>query len=103
MTKYIRLFDGIYKVKEQIDDKYILFDKNGFGGTSFIYEKEKHRESDTILKLLDEIVVVEDNKHILTNTPYPLENNKTVYGAIWTDKGLIFVARLNMNNEWELA
>ena len=64
------------------------------------------KQADTIEELIDEWVYVENHKE----TPvliYWLSTNKKhkdddVYGAIWTDKGLIYVAKMNDKGELEL-
>ena len=74
-------------------------------------KKEVIKEADTIEELCDEFVVVRDNQR-----PIPLINleqvklnrgnygysNSKVYGAIWNDKGLIYVAKMNDKGELEL-
>lgn len=67
------------------------------------------REAETIEELCDEFVGVDntcENGHqLLRAIPYKCANfwNGGVYGAIWVDgKGLIYVAKMNENGEWEL-
>lgn len=70
-------------------------------------------QADTIEELCDEIVIVNRN----SKTPYLLEDWQIqsllkqkvkpdyitkIYGAIWTDKGLIYVAKMNDKGELEL-
>jgi hypothetical protein len=38
-----------------------------------------------------------------TDYGYYLNQDYEIYGAIWTDKGLLYVARLNDKGEWELC
>ena len=67
------------------------------------------KQADTIEELCDEFVLFKDGK------PYALvsndENNLKMVrggawgdlrGAIWTDLGLIYVAKMNEKGEWEL-
>lgn len=62
-------------------------------------------QADTIEELCDEYVVVdkEDNCHHLT---LKIELYDTIdyeiYGANWTDKGLIYVAKMNEKRELEV-
>ena len=66
-----------------------------------VYEKDIVKQADYIRELLDEII---DNKNLVNILP--LENidltKDKIYGAIWTDKGLIYVAKLNEKGKWEL-
>ncbi len=64
-------------------------------------------QADTIEELCDEFVIVIDGKHYITNefeANCIIWGSKTqnLYGAIWTDKGLIYVAKLNENGKLEL-
>ena len=65
-------------------------------------------EADTIEELCDEFVGIDKtcvNGHqLLRAIPYKCANfwNGGVYGAIWTDKGLIYVAKMNDKGELEL-
>ena len=69
------------------------------------------KKADTIEELCDEFVVIsEDNKHdiyksitiglktLVVNKAYLI----ALYGAIWTDKGLIYVAKMNKKGKFEL-
>lgn len=78
----------------------------------------KENTADTIEELCDEFVIdnplnwrpfpfttpdVDKVKLLLKNHPVSLiKYNIKIYGAIWTDKGLIYVAKLNEKGEWEL-
>jgi len=115
MNKYIRTKDRIFEVNEN-GETY-----NGYGcksknGTVKIHKKDIIKEADTIEELVDEFVI----KHINNSNPYVVdEYQKTEilkdrqkafveYGveevkcAIWTDKGLIYVAKMNEKGELEL-
>ncbi len=69
-------------------------------------------EANTIEELCDEFVAINpNNKNVnyITRAPlhslYEIEYKKykrIVYGAIYTDKGLTYVAKLNENGELEL-
>ena len=119
--KYIRTKDGIYEVIEENDNyykvKYFIKDKemttvkskneNDLYGIDYAF-----KQADTIEELCDEFVI--DDKR--NNVRYLMEyydvidevNNgriykeDTIYGAIWTDKGLIYVAKMNEKGELEL-
>lgn len=77
--------------------------------------KRTYKEADTIKELCDAFIINDSGKYFLINAhefDNIVENNavnwrdylatKGIYGAIWTNKGLIFVARINMNKELEL-
>ena len=110
--KYIRTKDGIFELI------WVVVGKNGkqfiiekYDGA--IYEEEIIAQADTIEELCDEFVVVyKDSEPYLTQhlsyaemEEYNLRvngNNGIIYGAIWTDKGLIYVAKMNDKGELEL-
>ena len=70
------------------------------------------KQADIIEELCDEFVLdgmlgqlsITDfyNYHFHNSIEQILKNNQTIYGAIWTDKGLIYVAKLNEKGELEL-
>lgn len=74
------------------------------------------KEADTIEELCDEFVAVrksDNTAHLgkIENTYWfyeqtgwvgRVEDYKIIYGAIWTDKGLTYVAKLNSQGELEL-
>ena len=68
------------------------------------------KESDTIEDLCDEFVGIDDwNRHHKIENPNNIEivknflkTFKEKYGAIWNDKGLRYVAKMNENGELEL-
>lgn len=92
--------DGIYNI--EIDGKpyFSVFEDNVCG------------VADTIEALCDEFIVVSDNceRPIISALPfnelqlYAKGRTKYAicYGAIWTDKGLIYVAKMNDRGELEL-
>lgn len=101
---YIRTKDGIYE-----------FNKQTFNGDSIriIYGNEIIKQSENLFELIDEFVVIRDSTKInqlvrTDNIEYLKEMMKedkriiAVKGAIWTDKGLIFVAKLSDKGELEL-
>lgn len=117
--KYIRTKDGrIVKVGEGTDIGYELgtLEVHNKAEIVAIYEPiEVLREADTIEELcdafVDEYIKPHNIKLVSENNPYltslmkdrKYDNKATnVYGAIWTDKGLIYVARMNSKGELEL-
>ena len=125
MKRFIRTENGVY---ELVDDKYIiknnkLYEKeyfnNPFGDGSDEYLGEVFisdilAEADTIEELCDVYVSVYeeqlDNEIFWANKYTPTEVHnfyqgyipKEVMGAIWTDKGLIYGAKMNKDGELEL-
>lgn len=79
-----------------------------------LFEQVGQQVADTIEELCDEFVVLKpDKKFLLANNNFDYiktiwrgnENAKKsdyIYGAIWTDKGLIYVAKMNDKGELEL-
>lgn len=71
------------------------------------------KQADTIEELCDEFVIIsgevkqidDDYKSVLEWTKQAFEEYKIksiIYGAIWTDKALIYVAKMNNKGELEL-
>jgi hypothetical protein len=119
MNKYIRTKDGrIAEIKEN------MLVKVSDDATRLVYKKEPHicvlngnddiiKQADTIEELCDEFVVEYKNgerifhdfchlkrNHDLYTQPY--HNVVGRYGCIWTDKGLLYVAKMNDKGELEL-
>ena len=105
--KYIRTKDKIY-TDISWENHY-----NELG----LKEKDYIIISDNIKELCDEFVY--NNTHYDGRKPYIIDgglgdnyeqdeieyrnkNNIIIYGAIWTDKGLIYVAKMNDKGELEL-
>ena len=104
--KYIRTKDGIF---DKIDESLVLtslppkyeLKKNG------VFVKYEFcstcQLADTIEELCDEFVSIKYGEHSLIITDgMAVKMGYEVYGAIWTDKGLIYVARMNEKGELEL-
>ena len=129
MKKYIRTKDGIFEVGEE--EIYEQQDETCKLVGYWVYpnsKNEKYRkynlrfipcekvvaQADTIEELCDELVY--DDK--AEGKPFILEKEKDnwiindykkgkckddiIYGAIWTSKGLIYVAKMNDEGELEL-
>ena len=119
--KYIRTENGIfrrYKNSTIIDNIFYYPNNGGFPS----YKREPIlKQANNIEELCDEFVAITyDNNHILyddevsdwkTREEYSklkfevakgFVGKDTIYGAIWTDKGLIYVAKMNDKGEWEL-
>ena len=110
--KYIRLKDEICEIDAEDSECYYFKNLK-----KFVYKDEDYKVDDTIEELCDEFVL---ENEIKANSPYSLIDKKTFnemkktiaetikitnqsfYGAIWTDKGLIYVAKMNDKGELEL-
>ena len=122
MKKYVRIDNGIYKVgidkeaKESGVSNYYYIEVGKRVRLSFDEEElNKSKLGDTKEELcdryvLDKIDIIFLNKE---HTKYRFENSdewfditdielkKGIYGAIWTDKGLIYVAKMNEKGNLE--
>ena len=118
MKKYIRTDKNIFEVVGETDLVYRIIgasrEKNN------VYSRTKKLNDviaigDSIEELCDELVILGaygcENPFIFPKEKSfnPLEeiwthcDNETIcYGAIWTDKGLIYVAKINDKGELEL-
>ena len=108
--KYIRTPFTIFEVVEETD---IIYRVKAKGDPHNIYSKSKCRtdvvkSADTIEELCDKFVYIGNDgnfidSHVVPHTLYMIKNeNVKVYGAIWTNKGLIYVAKMNDKGELEL-
>jgi len=109
--KYVRTERGIYKLSDykKIEDGWLYFVVDGV--KTNIYGKVIS-QADTIDKLCDEFVVIRKGTKphtagvpyfkIKMDSKYINEKGYEIRGAIWTDKGLIYVAKMNEKGELEL-
>lgn len=111
--KYIRTKNGyIYRLaNEQFDNEKYLIEKNIVKAQNLNYEeceldfvskKQVIAQSDTIDKLCDDFVCDEMFVYDKTEMEWLTKQGDIVYGAIWTEKGLIYVAKMNDKGELEL-
>lgn len=121
--KYIRTKDGkIFNFVEKQPHNYILVNNKETYGDICIHIDEILKQSNTIEELCDEFVFITEDeeinkrdcvklkKHIFMRSKKGLSfsiterDNKEngYYGAIWADKGLIYVAKMNDKGELEL-
>ncbi len=110
MKKFIRTEDGIYEVVG-FDDECIIpspiIKMNG--KLTHCSDYKNCKQADTIEELCDEYVLPKFrdvfaidtfSKQICIN--HIKCGNGDAYGAIWTSKGLIYVAKMNEKGELEL-
>ena len=113
--KYIRTKNGhIYKIVNT--DFFGAIECEYYNITKYVQPIDILNQADTIEELCDEFVVVvgkEPNSYLILNQCMNnfekvvsihknTENENTIYGAIWTGKGLIYVAKMNEKGELEL-
>ena len=103
---YIRTKDGIFRAVDLHNDGHYVGLWNP--------EVKILAKSETIEELCDEFVLYDNqlktcgvfDKKVITfkwiQNHSTIYNGMTIYGAIWTDKGLIYVAKMNEDGELEL-
>ncbi len=110
--KYIRTKNNVYEIMKECGACYITTTDE------MPYKKDIIKEADTIEELCDEFRYEYDKflKHercwrsrktgmwLDNDNDLPLSEKEisTIKGAIWTDKGLIYVAKMNEKGELEL-
>jgi hypothetical protein len=104
--RYIRTKDTIFEVIEETDAVYRVKAK---GNPHNIYSKSKCQTevvkfADTIEELIDRYVCVEPNgEHtVLPSNSIVSFIETIIYGAIWTEWGLKYVAKMNIKGGLEL-
>lgn len=119
--KYIRTKNAIveYNPNEKILDTGEHIFLADMSSPNYLYvneysyfEKDIVKQADTIKELCDEYVIIpiDQNKkpiiHFIRHINEPIKpfatDSHIIYGAIWTDKGLIYVAKMNEKGEFEL-
>ena len=107
--KYIRTKDGLYNTEQEgsiRDNKYKIW----FIGFAIIYDDEIISQADSIEELCDEFVIIDNRSDLVISIETATRFDKndwtarylTINSAIWTDKGLIYVAKMNDKGELEL-
>lgn len=112
--KYIRTKNGVYEVSELNEyathhksNKTLIIDKYI---DRYILNKTILAQADTIEELCDEFVVIFEDKNHIVYSEFKWAMDKAmwsgmpfiIYGAIWTDKGLKYIAKLNEEGRLEL-
>lgn len=106
---YIKTKNKVYQVESE------TYDKQGYyiGDYDVILKEQVINQSENLFELIDEFVVIRDNTKInqlvrTDNIEYLKEMIKedkriiAVKGAVWTDFGLKYVAKLDDKGELEL-
>jgi len=112
--KYIRTEDGIYEPDGETDDGRLLLVKVK-GGWNYLPKQPILKQAGTIEQLCDEFVGIRKSDHKAYTGKLDgywfeetngwlgrLDKYEIIYGAIWTDKGLIYVAKMNNKGKFEL-
>lgn len=111
--KYIRIKNGAVAVgDEEYNIKYIISTED-YLTKYFVDSRHIIAQADTIEGLCDEFVVAyEDGSRIVysdlawaktkANASLEFGHKSIIYGAIWTEWGLKYVAKLNDKGELEL-
>lgn len=106
IMKYIRVNDGIRKVFRKLKDGFYLVKVSKY---KYYHYYPDCKVADTIEELVDEYVLVEKSARCFLNYDEITEDDlklclqdHDIFGAIWTDKGLIYVAKMNEKGELEL-
>ena len=109
--KYIRTEDDkIFLIQEDLFTKGVWwFETKGEVLQISCIPSDLGKVADTIEELCDEFVRVFDKRENREPTVLPNKDTRwysghksIVYGAIWTDKGLIYVAKMDDKGELEL-
>lgn len=115
MKKYIRTKDGVYEIERYYEPRDYYWVKQDCEQP--IGSDEIIKQADTIEELCDEFVLkaifdgnaeYQNNKKLyllkLSKIAYDSERKylTKIYGATWTDIGLIYVAKMNEEGELEL-
>jgi len=111
-TKEGKIFDASnFVVKREIYEngslKFYEFWTTRFIDKQVVYlgANEILKQADTIKELCDEFVRVSKSVYdflVSDDMPTKKFDDTEIYGAIWTDKGLIYVAKMNEEGELEL-
>ena len=110
-SMYIRTKDGIYKVESVLRDNGIVKGYN-VGEMAFIRKDQVIKQSENLEELCDEFVgyfeCFNRSYYFIYKNGYDeLKSDVQTFnysscGAIWTDKGLIYVAKMNDEGNLEL-
>ena len=110
--KYVRTEDGkIHDVTYWLEDKwgYYTYTSIDFcAPRNYVYKRDIIKEADNIKDLCDEFVDKSECRLTIKGyrfketVSYLLSEDHEVVGAIWTDRGLIYVAQFNKKGDLEL-
>ena len=110
---YIRTKNRIYQVESVLRDNGFVKGYN-VGEMAFIRKDQVIKQSENLEELCDEFVLYDNQlktygvfeKKVITfkwiQNHSTIYKGMTIYGAIWTSKGLIYVAKMNDDGKLEL-
>ena len=106
MIKYVRTKTKIEEIRTRLNNEKLFNHLKQFDN----YKDDLIKVSDTIEELCDEFVIIDEDNEPNIKQGRDIHhcrriwaiNNCLIYGAIWTDKGLIYVAKMNDKGELEL-
>ena len=104
--------EDVYSIYYFDEEKGAHLERDGLGGRSMdsVWRDDIVSEADTIEELCDEFLLENKKTHWKGYMPYhkstihdeALQRDYIIYGAIWTDKGLIYAAKMNDKGDLEL-
>ena len=103
--KYIRTKDKVLKVRKPFEDEYIDNTHIHCYEHPMVHKRDIIKSADAIEELCDLFIVWNTkNVYCFWNSCHnlPFEDIDKVYGAIWTEWGLKYVAKMNDKGELEL-
>lgn len=109
--KYIRLGNEIYQIIKEKEGYFELRDALDVKMKCYTFMPKREQDykiANTIEELCDEFVVIVPTEKpdfvvdFAKNRQTFVRASLDVYGAIWTDKGLIYVAKMNEKGELKL-
>ena len=104
--KYIRTKDKVLKVRKPFEDEYTDNTHIHCCEQPMVHKRDIIKSADAIEELCDTFVIVGNNWQQIVDLEIAKDNcdvtDIKTYGAIWTDKGLIYVAKMNEKGELEL-
>ena len=110
---YIRTKNRIYQVESELRDNGFVKGYN-VGYMAFITKDQVINQSETLEELCDEFVLYDNqlntygvfDKKVITfkwlQNHLEIYKGMTIYGAIYTSKGLIYVAKMDSDGKLEL-
>ena len=108
-SMYIRTKNNIYKVESTLRDSGFIKGYN-VGKMGFIIKDQVITQSENLEELCDEFVVMDKETKEVMNIVYFLEYAKlwdtckyNIYGSVWCEWGLKYVAKLDDKGELELT
>lgn len=109
--KYIRTKSKIYEVESEFLDnegKWVGYNIVG-NDMAIILRTQVIKQADTIEELCDEFLIMDNERCMEIFSNYDNLKNSgwyrsdiDIYGAIYTNKGLIYVAKMNEKGDLEL-